>query len=90
MLLFKKKSFILFFTILQCCWMYRTWGVKKNDTQFEYFSQFVESMANITVDRLYPVMYYEDDERLRDLNLRELVEFVRILSFSGKIYYDLL
>lgn len=34
-------------------------------------------MANLTLDKMYTVFDYGEDERLRDVNLRELVEFVR-------------
>lgn len=50
-----------------------------NDGDFEYFSQFVETIANLTVDTIYSVFDYDDDERLRDIDLRELVEYVRIM-----------
>lgn len=30
----------------------------------------------MSLDRIYTVFEYENDERLRDVNLRELVEFV--------------
>lgn len=55
-----------------------------NDEDFEYFSRFVETIANLTVDKIYGIFEYGEDERLRDLNLRELVEFVRktiVLNF---------
>lgn len=57
--------------------MKREWGVRANDRDFEYFSRFVETMANLTLDKMYTVFDYGEDERLRDVNLRELVEFVR-------------
>lgn len=55
----------------------RAWDIESADKDFEYYSQFVETIANLTLDRIYSVFNYGEDERLRNLNLRELVEFVR-------------
>lgn len=54
----------------------RKWRVSANDEDFEYFSRFVETIANLTLDKIYGIFEYGEDERLRDLDLRELVEFV--------------
>ncbi|XP_055307141.1 sodium channel protein Nach-like [Sitodiplosis mosellana] len=54
----------------------RTWGVKQNDADFEYLSQFVETISNFTLERIHTIFEYGKDDRLRDINLRELVEFV--------------
>lgn len=34
-------------------------------------------MSNFTLDKIYTIFDYGDDNRLRDVNLRELVEYVR-------------
>lgn len=57
--------------------MQRTWNVTQNDTDFEYLSKFVEIISNLTLERIYTVFDFEDDDRLRYINLRELVVFVR-------------
>lgn len=57
--------------------MQRTWNVTQNDTDFEYLSKFVEIISNLTLERIYTVFDFGDDDRLRYINLRDLVAFVR-------------
>lgn len=57
--------------------MQRTWSVTQNDTDFEYLSNFVEIISNLTLERINTVFDFKDDDRLQYINLRELVVFVR-------------
>lgn len=48
---------------------------------------FIESMANLTLNNFDTLIDYETDERLANINLRELVEFVndRLLTFARSL-----
>lgn len=39
---------------------------------------FVETMANLTLSDFSPLYDYEEDDRLMNVNLRELVQFVSV------------
>lgn len=79
----KNDLALFFFTFILCNFNYvlgRTWNIGVSDKDFNYLSVFVETMANLTMDRMYGVFSYAGDNRLLGVNLRELVEFVNILS----------
>ncbi|XP_031616334.1 sodium channel protein Nach-like [Contarinia nasturtii] len=71
-----------------------TWKIGPNDEDFEYYSQFIETISNLTLDRLFTVFEYEYDDRLHDLNLSEIVEQVypkldyTLKSFDSSIVLD--
>lgn len=46
-------------------------------------SQFVHTIANLTLDTIDAMFDYGKDHRLQNLNLRDLVEFVRKLSIHN-------
>lgn len=49
--------------------------------EYEYFMNFVHTMANLTLTEFSTLYEFEQDERLMSLNLTELVQFV-----SNQIY----
>lgn len=55
----------------------RTWNLTSEHGDYSYFMDFVETMANLTLDNFETLVDYGSDERIADINLRELVEFVK-------------
>lgn len=47
---------------------------------------FIESMANLTLDNFETLKDYENDKRIANIDLKELVEFVNWLDF--KLFSD--
>lgn len=56
----------------------RQWNVSADDEEYEYFRRFVEIVANATVGGMISIDLndYEEDERLENVNFRELVHEV--------------
>lgn len=46
--------------------------MSSTDDEYEYFYQFVETVANASVGDMEAIAEYEDDERLENTNFREL------------------
>lgn len=44
-----------------------------SDDEYEYFRNFVEMVANATVRTIDTLTEFEDDERLEDVDFRELI-----------------
>lgn len=53
-----------------------TWNVSTEEEDYDYFMEFVGTVANLTLDNFHTLYDYEDDERLENIDFRELVEFV--------------
>lgn len=68
----KLKSFVVacYFTLD------RTWKITTDDEDYSYFMEFIEVMANLTLDNFETLTAYEADDRIGNIDLRELVEFV--------------
>lgn len=63
----------------------RTWNITSDDGEYSYFMDFIESMANLTLDNFETLVEYETDGRISNIILRELVEFVNKYLFSNLI-----
>lgn len=59
----------------------RTWNITHSDDDYSYFIKFIDSMANLTLDNFDTLIDYANDERIANINLRELVEFVNARIF---------
>lgn len=59
---------------------FSTWNKTADDEDYEYLMEFIETIANLTLDNFHMLYEYEDDERLANINLRDLVESVNFLT----------
>lgn len=54
----------------------RMWNISKAHDEYLVLLEFLEIMSNITLDRFHELYEYESNERLKHVNLRDLVEYV--------------
>lgn len=54
----------------------RQWNISSDHEEFEYFMNFVATMANLTLSDFSALYDFEEDERLMNVNLTELVQYV--------------
>jgi hypothetical protein len=58
--------------------------VSAGHEEYDYFMNFVHTMANLTLTEFSTLYEFEQDERLMNVNLTDLVQFVskQIFKFS--------
>lgn len=57
------------------------------DADYDYFMKFIETVTNMTLNDFHVFYDYEDNERLANIDLRELVEFVIDKIFISLLHY---
>ncbi|KAJ8965038.1 hypothetical protein NQ314_004436 [Rhamnusium bicolor] len=69
----------------------RTWGVTSTDPKFQYYLDFVETVANATYISLNEFHKYQDDTTLKDIDMVELAAKYYLHSYLDIVHitYDL-
>lgn len=52
------------------------WNISYDHEEYGYFMNFIETMANLTLTEFGSLYDFEQDERLMNVNLTDLVQFV--------------
>lgn len=52
------------------------WNISSEHEEFEYFMNFVETMANLTLSDFSALYDYEEDERMMNVDLAAMVQYV--------------
>jgi hypothetical protein len=74
---FYRYSRLSFVTVVYNCFKpFSQWDIDTNHSEYEYFMEFINTVVYTAPDKLYVFLIFISDDRLKEIDLLDLVKQV--------------